>query len=337
MFALQEICPVRFRLTMKLFFLATILCWYFPQRAIGSFLTGAAQFSVEGAAFSWEEAKSKSPQILVEYRDGERWKEASLGSGSLISPDGLFVTAYHVMKYCLERQKEVSRFSDSVNCSIAHPVLRYKARIGDREFEIELVSHLGERDSTGGKEIQTPDETLKHRDFVIAKLKAKPDERFSYWQLRDFKEGTINLNHPDADFELKPLLPPKKVFIAGYPIDRGFVIASGFLNLTENNKRGYFAAAMNVYTPAYLESQEISTDIRWGIRVENQMSGGPVIDSSGYLIGIVVTGGDNNAGVLSIENVLETFFSRSATETYPSFTLAPTQTPLYLKRSGKEA
>src|SRR5207237_10509375 len=171
-----------------------VLCVRLREGATPRFPPGAAQVSVEGAAFSWEESKPKSPQVLVEYRDGEQWKEASLGSGSLSSPDGLFVTAYHVMKYCLERQKEVSRFSDSVNCSTEHPVLRYKARIGDREFEIELISHLGERDSTEGKEIQTPDETLKHRDFVVAKLKAKPDERFSIWQLRDVNEGTINLN-----------------------------------------------------------------------------------------------------------------------------------------------
>ena len=152
----------------------------------------------------------------------------------------------------------------------------------------------------------------------------------------DLKEGTINLADPDADFELKPLPPPKKVFIAGYPKDRGFVISHGFLNLTEDNKRGYFAAAINVYTPAYLESQEISTDTEWGIRVENQMSGGPVVDSSGYLVGIVVNGADNNTGVLSIENVVETFFSSSETGTYPSFIFIPTQRPLYLKGNGKK-
>ncbi|HET8563080.1 MAG TPA: serine protease [Candidatus Binatia bacterium] len=322
---------------MKFLFCVTILCLCFPPRALSSFLTSAEQLSVEGAAFSWAEARSKSLQILIEYRDEAQWKEASVGSGSLISPDGLFVTAYHVMKYCLQNEKEVSRFSDKVDCSTEHPGLRYKARNGDREFEIEIISHLGERDSTEGKEFQTPDETLKHRDFVVGKLKAKPNERFSYWKLRDSKEGTINLAHPGADFELKPLLPPKKVFIAGYPKDRGFVISHGFLNVTDDNKRGYFAVAMNVYTPAYLKSQEISTDTRWGIRVENQMSGGPVADSSSYLVGIVVTGDNNNAGVLSVENVLETFFSRSASGTYPSFTLMTTERPLYLKGNGKKA
>lgn len=336
MFAWPQASAARLRLTGKILFLfsATVLWLCLPRPAVATVHTGSAQFSAEGAAFSWEEAKSKSVQILIEYRDGERWKETNLGSGSLISPDGLFVTAYHVMQYCLQKQKDVSQFSDNVDCSTESPALRYKARVDDREYAIELVSHLREEDSTGGKDIQTPDETLKHRDFVLGKLKAAPGERFSYWQLRDFKEGTVNLAHPDADFELKPLLPPKKVFIAGYPKDRSFIISRGFLNLTEDNKRGYFAAAMNVYAPAYLKSEAISSDTQWGIRVENHMSGGPVVDAAGYLIGIVVTGDHSNAGVLSIENVLETFFSGAATAQYPSFTLGPTQRPLYLKQNG---
>jgi Trypsin-like peptidase domain len=336
MFALPQASAVRMRLP-KILFSAAMFWLCFPRPAIGTVHTGAAQFSAEEAAFSWEEAKSRSVQILVEYRDGERWKETNLGTGSLISPDGLFVTAYHVMQYCLEKQRDVSQFSDNVDCSAESAVLRYKARVDDREYAIQLVSHLREKDSTGGKEIQTPDETLKHRDFVLGKLKADSDERFSYWHLRDFQEGTINLAHPNADFELKPLLPPKKVFIAGYPKDRSFVISRGFLNLTEDNKRGYFAVPMNLYSAAYLKSQAISSDTQWGIRVENHMSGGPVVDAAGYLIGIVVTGDHSNAGVLSIENVLETFFSSAATATYPSFTLVPTQRPLYLKRSDSEA
>jgi hypothetical protein len=241
------------------------------------------------------------------------------------------------MKYCLLDEKEVSRFSDKIDCSTEeHPILRYKARNGNREFGIEIISHPRERDSTEGKDSQTPDEILKHRDFVIGKLKAEPNERFSQWNMKEFKEGTINLAHPDADFELKPLLPAKKVFIAGYPKDRSFVISHGFLNLTEHNNRGYFAAAIDVYAPAYLESQEISTDTRWGIRVENQMSGGPVVDSSGHLVGIVVNSADDNTAVLSIENVVETFFSSSATGTYPFFISIPTQRPLYLKGERQE-
>jgi hypothetical protein len=328
---------MKFRLTGKFLLCAAILCIGFPPLARSNFLTGAEHLLVEGAAFSWEEAQSRSPQILIEYRDGDQWRRASLGSASLISPDGLFVTAYHVMKYCLRKQKEVSRFSERLDCSTEYPGMRYKARIGDREFEIEVVSHLAERDSTQGKDTQTPDETLKHRDFVLGKLKGKPNERFAYWKLRDFDESTVALTDLDADFELKPLLPPKKVFVAGYPKDRGFLISHGFLNLTDDNRRGYFAAAMNVYTPAYLRSQEISMDTQWGIRVENQMSGGPVVDASGYLVGIVVTGDNNNTGILSIENVLVTFFSRSGTGTDASFTLKPTQRLRYLRGNDTKA
>jgi len=62
------------------------------------------------------------------------------------------------------------------------------------------------------------------------------------------------------------------------------------------------------------------------------MSGGPVVDSSGYLVGVVVNGNDHTAGVLSIENVLSTFFSRSGkAEDHPAVLLTPTQTPLYLR------
>ena len=93
------------------------------------------------------------------------------------------------------------------------------------------------------------------------------------------------------------------------------MISEGFLNLTEKNRRGYFAANYKVYTAAYLESQGVAADIQWGMNVENHMSGGPVVDSSGYVVGLVVNGNRETAGVLSIENVLTTFFSRAADRT----------------------
>lgn len=127
---------------MKPLICATILWVFFPAWALSAYLPGAAELSAEGAAFTWEEAKSKSLKILIEYQDHDkRWKQASLGSGFLISPDGLFVTAYHVMKYCLESQKERSRFSTGINCSAEHPVFRYKARNGDAAYEIEMISY----------------------------------------------------------------------------------------------------------------------------------------------------------------------------------------------------
>ena len=276
-------------------------------------------------------------KIVVDYQDGDQWKRASLGSGFLISPDGLFVSAYHVMKYCLQRQKGTSGFAVNRDCSPAHSRVRYTAQNGDQEFGIEILSHLAEEDSTNGKDSHSPDEIIKHRDFVIGKLKAKPEVRFSYWALRDFDRGLINLNNPRADFELKPLLPPKRVFIAGYPQHRDFEISSGFLNLTDDKNRGYFAADYKVYPAGYLERVGISPETKWGMRVENHMSGGPVVDASGYLVGIVVNGNNTTAGVLSIENVLETFFSRvGESGTYPSIILAPNKTPLYLKENPNQ-
>jgi len=305
---------------------------------LSAYLTGAGDLAAEGAAFSWEEARSKSLKILIEYQDSDgSWKRSSLGSGFLISPNGLFVTAYHVMKYCLENQKGRSRLSTGINCSAQHPALRYKAQNGEAEYEIEVISSLKEQDSINGKSTQTPDETIKHRDFVIGRLKAEPQARFPYWQVRDFKEGTINLTDPSADFEFKPLLPPKKVFIVGYPGNQDFVISHGFLNLTEANNRGYFAADLKIYNPAYLKKLGIASDTKWGIRVENHMSGGAVIDSAGFVVGVLVNGDSGNAGVLAIENVLENFFSRSkAPGVRAAVVLNPTKARLYLRKSSED-
>ena len=313
-----------------------ILCWLFlPSSALGNYLSKGEQLSAEGAKFTWAEVESKSLKIILEYQDGEgNWKRNNLGSGFLISPDGLFVTAYHVMKYCLLGQSEVNRFFESVDCSIAQPRVRYKAFNGDREFEIQILSHLTEQDSTNGKTIHTPDEIIKQRDFVIGKLKTQPGTRFSYWELPDFEQGTVSLNNPRAEFELKPLLPPKRVFIAGYPRDRDLEIAYGFLNLKDENHRGYFAANYTLYAPGYLEKEGISPDTQWGMRVENHMSGGAVLDAAGSLVGVIVNGSRNTAAILSIENIMENFFSRTARlGAAPAVILTPTETPLYLRES----
>jgi hypothetical protein len=112
------------------------------------------------------------------------------------------------------------------------------------------------------------------------------------------------------------------------------VISEVFLNLTEKNRRGYFAANYKIYTAAYLESQGIAADTQWGMSVENHMSGGPVVDSSGNVVGLVVNGNREIAGVVSIENVLVTFFSRTGGSTeYPALLLSPTKTPLYLRNT----
>jgi hypothetical protein len=323
---------------VKPFLFATILLALFPAPATSAYLYGEAHLAAEGAGFSWEDARSKSLKILVEFQDRDgTWKRASLGSGFLISPEGLFVTAYHVMKFCLEKQRERARFATGVDCSTEHPVFRYKAQSGGAEYEIELVSYLKERDSINGKKTQTPDETIKHRDFVIGRLKANPQARFPYWQVKDFTEGTVNLADPRAEFEFKPLLPPRKVFIVGYPGKRDFVISHGFLNLTETNNRGYFAADLDIYKPDYLKNQGIAPQAQWGIGVENHMSGGAVIDPSGFVVGLLVNGDDRTAGVLSIENVLETFFSRSkVTGGQETVILNPTRSPLYLRKSSQD-
>jgi Trypsin-like peptidase domain len=315
--------------------LLLVVGFLFPLPVSANYFSEPAQLSAAGVSFTWSEVESKSLKVLLEYRDSEgNLKQANMGSGFLISADGLFVTAYHVMQYCLLNQKRLSRFAESTDCSTAHPRVRYKAHNQNSEFDVEIISHLREEDSTNGKSFHTPDEIIKQRDFVIGKLKAQPGTRFAYWQLSDF-QGVISLGHPRADFELQPLLPPKRVFIAGYPKDRNLEIAHGFLNLKDENHRGYFAADYKLYAPAYLEREGISPDTQWGMRVENHMSGGAVVDAAGALVGVVVNGNRNTAGILSIENVLETFFSRNGkTDAPPSIVLTPTKTPLYLRESS---
>lgn len=311
-----------------------VLLFLLPAPALSRFSTSAEEFSAsKDVAFSWTHARSRSLKILLEYRDGANtWRRLNLGSGFLLSTDGLFVTAYHVMKYCLEAQRKTSGLSVKIDCSAARSNVRYIAENDDREFEIEIISYLKETDSTNGKGNNTPDEIIKHRDFVVAKLKTDGADRFSYWRVQDFDQKRIDPSNPRADFNLTPLMPPKRVFITGFPNDHEFVISEGFLNLTEEYNRGYFAANLKVYSTPYLKSLGVDANTQWGMRVDNHMSGGAVVDSSGYLVGLVVNGNHNTAGILSIENILATFFSRAGgAGAHPAVLLNPTSTPLFLK------
>jgi hypothetical protein len=252
----------------------------------------------------------------------------------LISQDGLFVTAYHVVKYCLQNKRSAASFSEPVSCSGQQPQVRYKAVNQGELFDVDVVSHLREQDSVDNKATQTPDETIKQRDFVIAKLRTAR-KNFPHWDIKDFGEGSIDLMRPGAEFEFEPLYPPKKVFAIGYPVNRDLAITAGYLNHREANRRGYFAADIQVYSPGYLQNVGIPTDTKWGIRVENHMSGGAVVDADGFVVGLVVNGHANTTGVLSIENVLENFTSRSTqVGGERAVILVPTKVPLYLRKNS---
>jgi hypothetical protein len=63
------------------------------------------------------------------------------------------------------------------------------------------------------------------------------------------------------------------------------------------------------------------------------LPGGAVVVGSGYVVGMVVNGIPTTAGILTIENLLSTFFSRvGSAGARPAVLLNPTETPLYLKR-----
>jgi Trypsin-like peptidase domain len=310
-----------------------LLLWP-PFHAAGSSLTDAEQLLAEGAGFTWEDARSRSVKIIVQRRDGsaENAVRSSIGSGFLISPDGLFVTAYHVMKYCLGNNQAAAGFSVALDCSTEHPKIEYRAQNDGKEFEIEIVSYLRLKDSVKG-EVQTPEETMRLKDFVIGRLKAPASTRFAFWQLNEFKRQPSGDIGPRAFAELKPLVPPKKVFVAGYAAGPDFALAQGFLNLTEDQHRAYFAWNRDIYNdPRLLQKYGIPAGTRWGIPVANYMSGGAVIDAAGDVLGLVVNQSAGNAGVLSTQNFLETFFSRTAQPgTPPAVVLKYSRTPLYLK------
>jgi S1-C subfamily serine protease len=54
------------------------------------------------------------------------------------------------------------------------------------------------------------------------------------------------------------------------------------------------------------KSSRLCNTCTLGMRIENHMSGGAVLDADGALVGVVVNGNKNTAGILSIENVMET-------------------------------
>jgi len=320
-----------FQSIIKPFVLIFVLFSLLPSSTHGGLLTDARQLQAQGPEFTWDNARSRSVKIVLQPK-AAGGSPALIGSGFIISPDGLFVTAYHVMSYCLENNRGRRSVTARLDCSSEHPKVAYRALNNGVEYEIELVAYLTSAESTKAG-MQSPEETIQLKDFVIGRLKGA-NVRFDYWKLNDFTGGFVDQIPPSATLELKPLMPPKKVFIAGYPEGSDFAIADGFLNLTEDQRRAYFAWNYEIYDPLFLEAHHIPANTVWGIRVENHMSGGAVIDKTGTVIGIVVNSGGRAAGVLSIENFLGTFFSRSPHPgSRPALSLAPAEIPLYLNQS----
>lgn len=315
---------------------AVLLLLLHPLEASGNSLTDATQLLAEGAGFSWEDARARSIRIIVQRRDQNSGVRSSIGSGFLISPDGLFVTAYHVMQYCLGNNQASAGFSVALDCSKEHPKIEYRAQNNGKEYEIEIISYLRLADSVKA-DVQTLEETVGLKDFVIARLKAPADAQFSYWPLNDFNKPARSKTDGKSLVELKPLLPPKKVFVAGYAAGPDFALTQGFLNLVDEKRRAYLAWNRDIYdNPEIRQAYGISAGTRWGIPIANFMSGGPVIDAAGTVLGVVVNRGAGSAGIMSTENVLDTFFSPMPTPGVPpAVILKPSQTPLYLKARSR--
>jgi hypothetical protein len=68
-----------------------------PSSTRGGLLTDAKALLAQGPAFTWDNARSRSVKIVLQPKAGG--SAVLIGSGFMISPDGLFVTAYHVMSY----------------------------------------------------------------------------------------------------------------------------------------------------------------------------------------------------------------------------------------------
>src|SRR5689334_4312224 len=165
---------------MKTGIVAALCLFLACGSAAAEFMTNGEQLSTQGAAFTWEDARARTVRVLLEsHKSDGTVARAPLGSGFLISADGLFVTAYHVMQYCLESERRESRLATSVECSARRPGVSYKAEVAGQVYDIEVVSFGKENESVNGKSSQTPDETIKHKDFVIAKIKADKKQRFS--------------------------------------------------------------------------------------------------------------------------------------------------------------
>src|SRR5512138_509404 len=95
--------------------IAMVFC---SPAAVASPLSDAKHLLAEGARFTWDDARSRSVKIVVQRRDQTGGAvRSSIGSGFLISPDGLYITAYHVMKYCLGNNQARPGFSVALDCS----------------------------------------------------------------------------------------------------------------------------------------------------------------------------------------------------------------------------
>src|SRR5690349_623669 len=127
---------------MKTAILATLLLILAGRVAAAELMTGPDQLASQSGPFTWDDARARTVRVLVGASKGSDGgvRRAPLGSGFLIYPDGLFVTAYHVMKYCLEGARRESRLATSVECSNTRPGLSYKAQVGDQLYDVEVLS-----------------------------------------------------------------------------------------------------------------------------------------------------------------------------------------------------
>jgi len=112
----------------NLFSFLLLSALFYARASFAGFITSRDELIRQGVSFTWSDVRAKTLKIVAEYagEDGNA-QQVSLGSGFLISPYGLFVTAYHVMKFCLADVRSASGLAGSVDCSNSNKHVRYRA------------------------------------------------------------------------------------------------------------------------------------------------------------------------------------------------------------------
>jgi len=116
----------------------------FATPNFAGFIITADELACQDVNFTWSDVTPKRSKSSPEY--------------------SLFVTVYHVIKFCLAVKKRgSSALPTVVDCSNPKNLIGYRAYNGEDQFGIEIVSYLSETESASGKDRQTQTPRLYNR------------------------------------------------------------------------------------------------------------------------------------------------------------------------------